>query len=116
MYKLDKPFTDIERADFICLYQGLIPYEDNNALYMFADNNELQNSSIVGSNTKTQNIELQNSTKKVQLQAQINSLDLKRVRALAEGGTMSDGTTYLEYYTNQIIELRDELNLFDSNN
>lgn len=37
---------------------------------------------------------------------QINALELKRVRALAEGGNYDENTTYLQYYTNQIIDLR----------
>jgi len=36
-YKLEKPYTDIERADFICGYQGLNYYEDDNCIIMYSD-------------------------------------------------------------------------------
>lgn len=40
---------------------------------------------------------------------QLDALDLKSIRALREGGTREDGTTYLEYYQSQINELREQL-------
>ena len=36
-YKLEKPFTDIERADFICTHKGLNYYEDNDCIIMYLD-------------------------------------------------------------------------------
>ena len=40
---------------------------------------------------------------------QLDALDLKSIRALREGGTREDGTTYLEYYQSQINALREQL-------
>ena len=40
------------------------------------------------------------------IQLQLNELDLKSIRALREGGENADGVPYLEYYQNQINELR----------
>jgi hypothetical protein len=34
-YKLEKPFTDIQRANFICEHQGLNYYEDDNCIIMY---------------------------------------------------------------------------------
>lgn len=53
--------------------------------------------------------ETENAMKKVELQAQIDALDLRRIRALAEGGNYSDTQTYLEHYTEQIVNLRTQL-------
>ena len=36
-YKLEKPFTDIKRANFVCEHQGLNYYEDDNCIIMYAD-------------------------------------------------------------------------------
>jgi len=41
-YKLEKPYTDKQRADFVCAYQGLTPYEDETAFY-FLEANEMVN-------------------------------------------------------------------------
>jgi len=48
---------------------------------------------------------------KSDLTAQINELDLKRIRAGFEPAVKDEttGETYLEYYTNQIILLRNEI-------
>ena len=34
-YTLNKPFTDIQRADFVCEHQGLNYYEDDNCIIMY---------------------------------------------------------------------------------
>ena len=54
----------------------------------------------------------QNVIKKTQLQAQIDELDIKRIRAGFEPSVKDEttGETYLEYYTNQIQDLREEIN------
>lgn len=54
----------------------------------------------------------ENTAKKVELQAQINELDLKRIRAICEPLIKDEttGQTWLEYYTEQIVALRAELN------
>lgn len=40
---------------------------------------------------------------------ELDKLDLKSIRALREGGTLENGTTYLEFYQSQINELRSRL-------
>ena len=44
-----------------------------------------------------------------EIHKQLDAWDLKSIRALREGGTREDGTTYLEYYQSQINELREQL-------
>lgn len=54
----------------------------------------------------------QNENRKAELTRQINDLDLKRIRAGFEPSIKDKvtGETYLQYYTNQIITLRNEFN------
>jgi len=49
--------------------------------------------------------------KKADLQIQIDALDIKSIRALREGGIKDEttGQTWAQYYTSQIMELREEL-------
>lgn len=53
----------------------------------------------------------QNESTKAELQAQINELDLKRIRAIAEPSLKDteSGQTWLEYYTEQIVVLRSQI-------
>lgn len=44
-----------------------------------------------------------------EIHKQLDAWDLKSIRALREGGTREDGTTYLEYYQSQINDLRVQL-------
>ena len=44
-----------------------------------------------------------------EIHKQLDALDLKSIRALREGGTREDGTTYLDYYQSQINALREQL-------
>lgn len=50
-----------------------------------------------------------NIDKKKELQLKIDELDNKRIRALAEGGNYSETQTYLDYYTEQIKVLREQI-------
>ncbi len=53
----------------------------------------------------------ENTAKKAEIQAQIDELDLKSIRALREGGIKDEITsqTWLEYYTEKIQELRQQI-------
>lgn len=113
---LTKPYTDKDYADFAVMANsnGQRTEQDDNAVYALYDYEKLQNGQIINiSDTDDYKAQINTQTndiRKTEIQEQINSLDLKRIRALAEGGTMPDGTTYLEYYTNQITAFRAELN------
>mgnify|MGYP003593740657 CR=1 FL=1 len=50
-------------------------------------------------------------TKKTELQAQIDDIDKKRVRAIAEPEVKDSttGETWLEYYTSEVKDLRTQL-------
>ena len=116
-YKLETGYTEQERINFIVEYnhnQGLTIGENEHGLFAISENEEVQNGEIVNVSDTDEYIskltEQENAVRKSELQAQIYELDLKRIRALAEGGAMEDGTSYLDYYNNQISALRAELN------
>lgn len=115
-YKLEKPFTDTQRADFVCLHQGMKYAEDDTAIYFLEDFEEIKNDEIIDiSNTPeyhTKILTKQNEQRKAELKIQISELDLKRIRAGFEPEIKDEttGETYLQYYTTQIIALRNELN------
>lgn len=46
-YKLEKPYTDIERADFVCEHQGLNYYEDEYCIIMYLDSESVIDGTIV---------------------------------------------------------------------
>lgn len=54
-------------------------------------------------------IEKQNEMQKMQIINQIEELDIKRIRALCEPEQKTESQSWLEYYTEQIIELRKQL-------
>jgi hypothetical protein len=82
--------------------------EKGNITALFA-NQQCEDQAFLDENSDEIQKYTQNSTQKISLQSQIDVLDKKRIRALAEGGNYSDTQTYLEYYTEQIKELRAQL-------
>src|SRR5574344_1301467 len=45
--KLLKPYTDIQRADFVCLHQGLNYYEDDNCIIMYSNSEKIENGEAI---------------------------------------------------------------------
>lgn len=58
---------------------------------------------------KVKQLNIQNAIKKEEILTQLNELDKKRIRALAEPSLKDEETTWLEYYNSQITTLRNEL-------
>ena len=50
------------------------------------------------------------SARKEAIQKELDSLDIKCIRAMREGGNDEDGTPFLEKYQAEIISLREEYN------
>src|SRR5574344_3122077 len=46
-YKLEKPYTDTQRADFVCEHQGLNYYEDDNCIIMYPDTEKIVNGKAI---------------------------------------------------------------------
>lgn len=51
----------------------------------------------------------ENLIKKVELQKQVDELDIKRIRAIAEPSQKDENTTWLEFYNSQIQDLRNQI-------
>lgn len=56
-YKLDKPYTNKQKADFVCEHQGMKSVETSDAIYMLEDYEELQNGEVIGSETDPEYLE-----------------------------------------------------------
>lgn len=73
---------------------------------------EVINGQVVCTMPTAQELELtENNVRKQSLLNQIKEMDEKRIRALAEPSIKDEisGQSWLEYYTQQIIELRTEI-------
>ena len=46
-YKLEKPYSDIQRANFVCEHQGLNYYEDDNCIIMYLDSESVTNGVVI---------------------------------------------------------------------
>lgn len=112
-YKLEKPYTDIQRADFICEHQGLNYYEDNNCIIMYLDTEKIVDGEAVDRTQDADYIAEQKAkakeSQKAELQLQIDELDKKRIRAIAEPSNKTTEQTWLQFYTAQIQDLRSQI-------
>ncbi|MBO6272121.1 hypothetical protein J6O48_05005 [bacterium] len=61
-------------------------------------------------NKRTEQIEIQNQINR--LNAEINELDIKRIRAVCEPSIKDEetGETWLDYYNNLVIAIREQIN------
>ena len=55
-------------------------------------------------------LKIQNAIRAKEIQNELDEIDKKRIRALAEPSLKDENITWLEYYNSQITELRTELN------
>jgi hypothetical protein len=46
-YKLEKPYTDKQRADFVCEHQGLNYYEDDDCIIMYLNTEKIVNGEAI---------------------------------------------------------------------
>ncbi len=58
---------------------------------------------------RVKQLSIQNAIRKEEIKTQLEELDKKRIRALAEPSLKNEDTTWLEYYNSQITALRSEL-------
>ena len=114
MIYLGIEITDAYHDELMCKQAtgGLIQII-NDKIYCLFDYENVVNGEIVNiSDTdeyKAKVLAEQNATANKNLQAQIDILDTKRIRAIAEPSQKDEQTTWLEYYTSQIQELRSQL-------
>lgn len=58
---------------------------------------------------QTRQLTIQNAVRAEEIRQELDLLDRKRIRAIAEPSLMDENTTWLEYYNTQISQLREEL-------
>lgn len=89
----------------------IIPFE-NKVIAVEETEYEFKNNKWVKlSNTETQarQLTIQNAVRAEEIEQELDILDRKRIRAIAEPSLKDENTTWLEYYNTQISQLRDEL-------
>ena len=108
-YKLEKPYTDVARADFVCEHQGLNYYEDDNCIIMYLNTEKIVDGEIIDISETPEYIAEQkaknNAIIKQDILKQLSEIDAKSIRALRDGDT-----AYIAQYKAQAQDLREQLN------
>lgn len=115
--KLTRPYTEDQYADFVseANKNGQRIEFNNESIFALFNYEIVKNGELTNISQSPEYIkkvkEEENFTKKIELQNQINELDLKRIRAIAEPQLKdaSSGQTWLEFYTLQIQAIRAEI-------
>lgn len=89
----------------------IIPYEGSvisadPSEYTFTDNKWVK---LSETEKQANQLTIQNEIRKNEILTELEELDIKRIRALAEPSLKDEETTWLEYYNSQITALRSEL-------
>lgn len=64
---------------------------------------------LTASESKARQLTIQNAVRSEEIRLELDALDKKRIRAIAEPSLKDENTTWLEYYNTQISQLREEL-------
>lgn len=87
--------------------------EEEEALYYRGYGSEVQEGMLVDISQNSQYLadeqEAQKDTIKKELLAEIEELDIRRIRAICEPAYRNDGQSWLDYYTSQIQQKRNSL-------
>lgn len=88
----------------------IIPYENSVIAvyeneYSFIDNKWVK---LSEEEAQAKQLTIQNAIRLNEIQAELDELDRKRIRAIAEPSLKDENITWLEYYNSQISELRNE--------
>ena len=89
----------------------IIPFE-NNVIAIDEREYSYENDKWIKLSEEEVNIKqlkIQNAIRENEILSQLDELDKKRIRAIAEPSLKDEETTWLEYYNSQITELRKEL-------
>ena len=115
-YKLDKPFTKRQKADFIVEFnhnRNLKIFETADYLAALEVYESFENGEIINRKTEYEKEleELSILNEIETLKNEIYDIDLKRIRAVCEPSIRNEetGETWLEYYNAQILELRNQI-------
>jgi len=112
-YKLEKPYTDEDYANFIVEYnhnKGLRIEETLTTVFALENDEIIQDGNPIKNpdyeNEKNEQIKEQ---RKNEIKLKLAELDLKTIRALREGGENEEGQMFLKIYQEEINALREEL-------
>ncbi len=88
----------------------IIPYENSVIAvceneYSFIDNKWVK---LSEEEAQAKQLTIQNAIRLNEIQAELDELDRKRIRAIAEPSLKDENITWLEYYNSQISKLRNE--------
>ena len=89
----------------------IIPFE-NNVIAVNETEYSYENDiwiKLSNEEANTKQLKIQNAIRENEILLQLEELDKKRIRAIAEPSLKDENTTWLEYYNSQITELRKEL-------
>ncbi len=109
-YKLEKPYTEEQRMDFIVKYNHELELnieETEDAIYALEANEIIKdNMPVINSNYENEVAQFEKNLKKEQLKYQLEELDKKRVRAICEPSMRTETQSWLEYYNEQVLQIR----------
>ena len=109
-YKLEKPYTEEQRADFIVEYnhqQGLKIEETETALIALEANELIIDGEVqIDSDYESKQDEIEKQAKLQELKKQLDDLDKKHIRVMCEPSMKTETQSWLEYYNEQIMQIR----------
>lgn len=109
-YKLEKPYTENQRLNFIVKYnhnKGLKISETATCLYALEDDEIIENGlPVKNQNYESEQAEILKEKTQSELLKQLEDLDKKRIRAICEPEMKTETQSWLEYYNQQIAEIR----------
>lgn len=107
-YKLEKPYTEESRLDFIVTYnhnQGFLIEETEDALYALEANEIMQDGiPVIDAEYNSRIASGKSDAEIAEIKEQLAEIDLKSIRALRAGET-----EYLQDYEAQAVKLRNRL-------
>lgn len=109
-YKLEKPYTDNQKTDFIVEYnhqKGLKINETETALFALEANEIIVDGAVqTDPDYEERQAEVQKQIRLQELQKQLDELDKKRIRAVCEPSMKTENQSWLDYYNEQVMQIR----------
>lgn len=109
-YKLKKPYAEFERINFIVKHNhknNLEIEETESALYALEKNEIMKNGEPTVDPEYENKIAEQEKEKQIRiLKQRLKELDEKRIRAICEPSMKTETQSWLEYYNEQVLEIR----------
>ena len=103
------PFEDVSKDFENCITTEFQDFDINGVKYIYDKNT---NSIIPNPNYEEEQRKIDSEFEIGEIDERLASLDIKRIRALSEGGMQDEekGISWLEYYNNEINKLRQRRN------